>query len=131
MDARQQSEATARTILVADNEADVLALVQSGLARDGYRILTASDGQAALELARQELPDLCVLDVMMPKLTGFEVTQALRAENATRAIRVILLTARSHETDVVRGFDSGVDDYVMKPFSPQELRMRVRALLSR
>jgi DNA-binding response OmpR family regulator len=119
------------TIVIADDAQDMLLLVRSALERDGHRVLSATDGQAALELIRRELPDLCVLDVMMPKLTGFEVTQALRAHEASRATRVILLTGRSHATDIAHGFDCGTDDYLLKPFDPKELRLRVRALLSR
>jgi diguanylate cyclase (GGDEF)-like protein len=129
--AETRAETPEATIVIADDARDVLLLVRSALERDGHRVLSATDGQAALELIRRELPDLCVLDVMMPKLTGFEVTQALRADEASRATRVILLTARSHATDIAHGFDCGTDDYLVKPFDPKELRLRVRALLSR
>jgi two-component system alkaline phosphatase synthesis response regulator PhoP len=118
-------------VLVADDEPHLLRLVKFRLEREGYEVLTAVDGESALQVARDEHPDLCVLDVMMPKLTGFEVTQALRAHEASRATRVILLTGRSHATDIAHGFDSGTDDYILKPFDPKELRLRVRALLSR
>jgi DNA-binding response OmpR family regulator len=120
-----------QTILVADDEDDILNLVRFRLERDGFRVLTASDGAAALALARAELPAVCVLDVMMPKLSGLEVLQQLRADPRTAAARVILLTARSQDADVDRGFEVGADDYVTKPFSPQELRRRVQALLAR
>ena len=128
---REHARHARATIVVADKEADVLALVRSVLEREGHRVLTAIDGQAALDLAGEVAPDLCVLAVMMPKLTGFEVLDALRAAQSTRGTRVILLTSRSRESDVVRGFESGADDYIIKPFSPRELRMRVRALLLR
>jgi DNA-binding response OmpR family regulator len=91
----------------------------------------ARDGQQALELARSEKPDLAVLDVMMPKLDGFELTRRLRAEEATSRMPIILLTARAQDTDVQTGFDAGADDYLRKPFSPQELRTRVQAILGR
>jgi DNA-binding response OmpR family regulator len=120
-----------QTILVADDDDDILNLVRFRLERDGYRVLTASDGAAALELARAERPALCVLDVMMPKLGGLEVLQELRADAQTAEARVILLTARSQDADVDRGFEVGADDYVTKPFSPQELRRRVHAVLTR
>jgi DNA-binding response OmpR family regulator len=119
------------TVLVADDDRDVQNLVRFRLEREGVRVVTASDGEAALQLAREQRPDVCVLDVMMPKLNGFEVLKELRDDDATAGIRVILLTARSGESDVDQAFDVGADDYVTKPFNPQELRQRVRALLSR
>ena len=119
------------TVLVADDDRDVLNLVRFRLEREGVRVLTASDGEAALQLAREEVPELCVLDVMMPKLSGFEVLKLLREDGATAGIRVILLTARAGDSDVDQAFDVGADDYVTKPFNPQELRQRVRAQLSR
>jgi DNA-binding response OmpR family regulator len=118
-------------VLVADDDRDVLNLVRFRLERDGLRVLTASDGAAALELARAEQPHVCVLDVMMPKLGGLEVVKRLREDPATAAIRIILLTARSADGHVDEGFETGADDYVTKPFSPQELRQRVRAQLQR
>jgi DNA-binding response OmpR family regulator len=123
--------AESHTILVADDEDDIRKLVQFGLERDGHRVVMAADGAGALEAARTELPALCVLDVMMPKLSGLEVLQQLREDPRTAGIRVILLTARGREADVDRGFELGADDYVTKPFSPQELRRRVRAVLGR
>jgi DNA-binding response OmpR family regulator len=119
------------TVLVADDDDDVLALVVRRLERDGYKVITARDGAEALRLARENLPDLAVLDVMMPHLTGYEVTQQLRQETITERIPVILLTARVQEDDVKRGFSVGADDYIKKPFSPQELRSRVQAVLGR
>ena len=118
-------------VLVADDDEDILALVSYRLTRAGYEVLTASDGEQALERAREHAPSLAVLDVMMPGLDGYEVTQRLRADPATAAIPVILLTARVQDADVARGFDAGADDYVKKPFSPQELRARVESVLSR
>jgi DNA-binding response OmpR family regulator len=124
------SSGTAR-ILVADNDEDILTLVAFRLERQGYEVLVARDGAEALERAREELPDLCVLDVMMPKLTGYDVTRKLRADPRTERVPVILLTARVQEADVRNGFDAGADGYVRKPFSPQELRERVEATLAR
>ena len=118
-------------VLVADDDDDIRDLVAFRLDRAGYEVLRAGDGQQALELAREHRPDLAVLDVMMPKLTGYEVTRELRADDATSRIPVILLTARVQEADVARGFEAGADDYVKKPFSPQELRARVQAVLGR
>lgn len=120
-----------RTVLVADDDEDILNLVRFRLERDGYRVLTAGDGNAALELARSDPPELCVLDVMMPKFSGLEVLQQLREDPNTAGVRVIMLTARGRDADVDRGFELGADDYVTKPFSPQELRRRVSALLTR
>jgi DNA-binding response OmpR family regulator len=118
-------------VLVADDDEDIRSLVSFRLQRSGYRVLVASDGEEALALALEHTPDLAVLDVMMPKLDGYEVTSRLRGEDATRAMPVILLTARAQEADVARGFESGADDYLRKPFSPQELRARVQAILGR
>jgi DNA-binding response OmpR family regulator len=118
-------------VLVADDDDDIRSLVSFRLQRSGYRVIVASDGEEALALALEHAPDLAVLDVMMPKLDGYEVTRRLRGEDATRAMPVILLTARAQEADVARGFESGADDYLRKPFSPQELRARVQAILGR
>jgi DNA-binding response OmpR family regulator len=118
-------------VLVADDDDDIRDLVAFRLDRAGYEVLRASDGQQALDLAREHRPDLAVLDVMMPKLTGYDVTRELRADSATSRIPVILLTARVQEADVARGFEAGADDYVKKPFSPQELKARVQAVLGR
>jgi DNA-binding response OmpR family regulator len=120
----------AKTVLVVDDEQDILDLVRFRLEHDGYRVITASDGEAGLSLARAERPDLCVLDVMMPKLSGLEVLAQLRDDPSTAAMRVILLTARGQDADVDRGFELGAQDCVTKPFSPKELRRRVHAQLS-
>jgi DNA-binding response OmpR family regulator len=121
----------ALTVLVADDDQDILQLVAFRLERAGYRVITVADGQQALAAAQQHRPDLAVLDVMMPGLNGYEVTRRLREDEATRAIPVILLTARVQDADVSRGFEAGADDYLRKPFSPQELRSRVQAILAR
>lgn len=118
-------------VLIADDEADILALVAFRLERDGFDVIKASDGAEALAAIREQLPDLAILDVMMPRLTGYEVTEQLRADAATSGIPVILLTARVQEADIARGMESGADDYVEKPFSPQELHVRVQAILGR
>ena len=125
----QSPENAAKTVLVADDEQDIVEIVRFRLEHDGYRVLTASDGETALKLARDEHPDLCVLDVMMPKLSGLEVLAQLRDDPATASTRVILLTARGQDADVDRGFELGANDYVTKPFSPKELRRRVSAQL--
>jgi DNA-binding response OmpR family regulator len=122
---------TTPLVLVADDEEDIRALVAFRLERAGYEVITAADGEEALTLATTRLPDLVVLDMMMPKATGLEVTRSLRGQDETKDIPVILLTARAQEADVARGFEAGVDDYVKKPFSPQDLQLRVQALLER
>jgi DNA-binding response OmpR family regulator len=118
-------------VLAADDDEDILDLVAFRLERSGYTVIVARDGEEALELAAKELPDLAVLDVMMPKLDGFEVTRRLRAEEDMRRMPIILLTARSQDADVQQGFEAGADDYLRKPFSPDELRARVQAILGR
>ena len=118
-------------VLVADDDEDILGLVAFRLERGGYTVIVARDGAEALELAVQERPDLAVLDVMMPKVDGFEVTRRLRADEATSRMPIILLTAKSQDVDVQQGFDAGADDYIRKPFSPDELRARVQAILAR
>jgi DNA-binding response OmpR family regulator len=123
-------EIAAHTVLVADDEEDIIELVRFRLEHDGYRVFTAPDGETALQLARELRPDVCVLDVMMPKLSGLEVLAQLRADPTTADTRVIMLTARGQDADVDRGFELGAQDYVTKPFSPKELRRRVQAQLS-
>ena len=118
-------------VLVADDEEDIRALVAFRLKRAGYDVITAADGAEALTLATTRLPDLIVLDMMMPKATGLEVTRSLREQDSTKDIPVILLTARAQEADVASGFAAGADDYVKKPFSPMDLQLRVQALLER
>jgi DNA-binding response OmpR family regulator len=118
-------------VLVADDEEDIRSLVAFRLKRAGFEVITAADGEEALLLATTRLPDLVVLDMMMPKATGLEVTRSMREHEATKDIPIILLTARAQEGDVTRGFEAGADDYVKKPFSPQDLQARVQALLER
>jgi DNA-binding response OmpR family regulator len=118
-------------ILAADDDEDILNLIVFRLERSGYRVVVARDGEEALALAREHVPALAVLDVRMPKMDGYEVTRAMRADEATKDIPIVLLTARVQDADVQRGFDAGADDYVRKPFSPQELRSRVQAILGR
>ena len=118
-------------VLAADDDADILGLITFRLERSGYTVLQAHDGEEAFELARTAKPDLAILDVMMPKLDGFELTRRLRADAATKRMPIILLTARAQEADVQEGFEAGADDYIRKPFSSQELRSRVQAILGR
>jgi len=116
-------------VLVADDDDDILLLVTTRLRRDGYEIVSASSGDRALELARERRPALAVLDIGMPGLDGVSVLEAIRADDSLGGTRVVLLTAKAQESDVRRGYDSGADAYIKKPFSPAELSQRVRALL--
>lgn len=118
-------------ILVADDDPDILALIRLRLERDGYDVVGVSDGERALAAAIERRPDLALLDVTMPNLDGFQVTERLRANEATRTMPVILLTARVQESDLARGVEAGADDYVKKPFSGRELGARVQAALGR
>ena len=122
---------TKNVVLVADDDRDILDLLAFRLGRAGYEVVSASDGEEALRLAVERKPDLAVLDVMMPKMDGFDLTRRLREEEATSKMPIILLTARTQEADIQRGFDAGADDDIRKPFSPQELRSRVQAILGR
>jgi len=118
-------------VLIADDDADIRDLVTFKLEQAGYSVDAYADGLGALDAARRTLPDLVVLDVMMPGLSGVDVTRQLRADPQTARTPVILLTARAQEVDVETGFATGADDYVVKPFSPRELVSRVGAVLSR
>jgi DNA-binding response OmpR family regulator len=117
-------------VLVADDDEDILLLVTTRLKRDGFEIVQASNGDEALAVAREQRPDLAVLDIGMPGLDGVEVLEQIRADDDLRAMKVLLLTAKAQESDVRRGFDAGADAYVKKPFSPADLSARVRELLS-
>lgn len=118
-------------ILVVDDEPDITALVAYHLAKTGYRVSTATNGADALRAAREERPDIVVLDLMLPGLSGYEVLAELRKRDETRDVGVILLTARREEADRIKGLSLGADDYLTKPFSPHELALRVAALLRR
>ena len=118
-------------ILVVDDEPDALELIEFNLKSAGFEVVTALDGESALKKARQLLPALIILDVMLPELDGMEVCKALRREPGTAGIPIIMLTAKAAEIDRVLGLELGADDYVTKPFSPRELVLRVRGLLRR
>jgi two-component system phosphate regulon response regulator PhoB len=118
-------------ILVVDDEPDITALVAYHLARAGYRVSTASTSSEALRAAREERPDLVILDLMLPGVSGYDVLADLRRREETRDVGVILLTARREEPDRIRGLSLGADDYLTKPFSPEELTLRVGAVLRR
>jgi two-component system phosphate regulon response regulator PhoB len=123
--------AAGERVLVVDDEPDIAALVAYHLARTGYRVSTAATGGDALAAAARERPALVVLDLMLPDRSGFDVLERLRADEATRAVAVLMLTARGGEPDRIRGLSLGADDYLAKPFSPQELVLRVGAILRR
>ena len=118
-------------VLCADDDRDILALLALRLERAGYRVAQAIDGDQALSLARELLPDVVVLDVMMPRLSGTEVLAALRADGATAGLRVVLLSARAQEADVERGLEAGADAYLAKPFQAPELLEVVGQLAGR
>jgi two-component system KDP operon response regulator KdpE len=115
-------------ILAVDDEIGILRLIRLELSNQGFRVLLASDGAEALQLAEHHRPDLVILDIMMPEMNGFEVMRRLHERGS---VPVILLTARDHDEDKVRGLELGADDYVAKPFNPEELSARVRAVLRR
>ena len=118
-----------RVILVADDDDDILLLVTTRLRRDGLTVVQASRGDDALALARDVRPALAVLDVGMPGLDGLEVLEHIRGDESLAGTKVLLLTAKAQESDVRRGYDTGADAYVKKPFSPAELSARVQELL--
>ncbi len=119
------------TILVVEDETPLITLLRYNLEREGYAVLEAQDGDEALNLVREHRPDLVLLDWMLPLMSGIEVCRQLRRNPETRAIPIVMLTARGEEGDKLRGLDSGADDYVPKPFSPSELIARIRAVLRR
>ena len=118
-------------VLVVDDEPHIVALVDYHLRKNGYRVSKASNGKEALELAEREQPALIVLDLMLPDMSGFDVLRKLRARSSTREAAVLMLTARREEPDRIEGLTLGADDYLTKPFSPQELILRVKAILRR
>lgn len=125
------ADVPSRRVLMVDDEPDITGLVAYHLARAGYRVITASSGPEALRSVRDEQPDLIVLDLMLPGMSGFDVLAELRRHEETRDIGVIVLTARRDEADRIKGLTLGADDYLPKPFSPEELVLRVGAVLRR
>jgi DNA-binding response OmpR family regulator len=121
----------ATPILIADDEPNILISLEFLMKREGYDVALARDGQEALDAARAAPPALLLLDVMMPRKTGFEVLQELRADEALRGLKVLMLTAKGRETDVAKGLALGADAYMTKPFSTRELVDKVRELLAR
>jgi two-component system, OmpR family, alkaline phosphatase synthesis response regulator PhoP len=118
-------------ILVIDDEKDILELVRYNFEKEGFLVMGAADGEAGLSAAARDVPDLVLVDLMMPGMDGLEVCRRLRSDSRTAAIPIIMLTARSAESDRVVGLELGADDYVTKPFSPRELAARVKAVLRR
>jgi two-component system phosphate regulon response regulator PhoB len=119
------------TVLLAEDDADIRSLVTFKLRRAGHDVHGFGDGLSALAYAREHPPDLAILDVMMPGMSGLDVCRQLRADLATAAVPVIFLTACAEKADIAAGFAAGADDYIIKPFSPRDLAMRVSALLTR
>ncbi|HEX9140898.1 MAG TPA: response regulator [Gaiellaceae bacterium] len=119
-----------RLVLIADDDEDILALVRATIERSGHEVVAVGDGAAALSAMAERRPDLAVLDIAMPELDGLEVLRRLRADDETRDLPVILLTAQAQAADVERGFATGASAYVRKPFSPRDLATRVDDLLA-
>jgi two-component system, OmpR family, alkaline phosphatase synthesis response regulator PhoP len=120
-----------RKILVVDDEQDIVDLISYNLSKEGYHVLKAFNGTDALSVASSELPDLVILDVMMPGLDGFDVCRQLRQQESTESMAIMFLTAKSGEVDQVLGLELGADDYIQKPISPRVLLARVRSILRR
>ncbi len=118
-------------ILVIEDEKNILELVSFNLEREGFQVIATMDGTSGLEMAREELPDLIILDVMLPGMNGLEVCRELHQDPTTGNIPVVILSARAEELDKVLGLEMGADDYIVKPFSPRELLARVKARLRR
>ncbi len=119
------------TILVIEDERDIIEIIEYNFAREGFTVLSATNGEKGLEIARAKRPSVVVLDLMLPGLDGIEVAKRLRQDPATREIAIVMLTAKSEESDVILGLGVGADDYVTKPFKMKELLARVKAVLRR
>ncbi len=120
----------ASRVLIVDDEQNIVISLEFMMKREGYEVSIAQDGQEAIEMIRAEMPDLVLLDVMMPKKSGFEVCQEVRADPGLRSVRILMLTAKGRETEVAKGLAVGADAYITKPFSTKELVERVRAMLA-
>ncbi len=121
----------AEKILLVEDEQDILEMVRYNLEQAGFEVSTAQDGERALAVVREDLPSLIVLDLMLPGIDGLEICRLLKQDAETRAVPILMLTARSEEVDRIVGLELGADDYVPKPFSPRELVLRIRAILRR
>ncbi len=122
---------TKKSILIIEDEADILELIKYNLERDGFRTSGAASGEEGLKVARAKVPDLVVLDLMLPGLDGLEVCRLLKADIKTKQIPIVMVTAKGEESDVVAGLELGADDYITKPFSPKVLVARLRTVLRR
>jgi two-component system phosphate regulon response regulator PhoB len=120
-----------RTVVVVEDEADIQEVIEYNLRREGFRVICAQDGESGLRRAREESPDLVLLDLMLPDVDGVEVCRLLKENPLTRTIPVIMVTAKGEESDVILGLGLGADDYITKPFSPREVVARVKAVLRR
>jgi len=118
-------------ILIVEDEKDIIKMLEYNLKKEGFKVIDARDGEDALDLAVREYPDLILLDLMLPGIDGLEVCKALKRESKTSSIPIIMLTAKSQESDKVVGLELGADDYITKPFSPRELIARIKAVLRR
>jgi two-component system phosphate regulon response regulator PhoB len=118
-------------ILIIEDESDVADLLTLNLRKGGFKISTAADGASGLQTARDDRPDLVILDLMLPKMSGLEVCKILKSDTATAGIPILMLTAKAEEIDRIVGLEFGADDYVTKPFSPREVMLRIRAILRR
>ena len=118
-------------VLLVEDEEDIREMVHFNLFKERYQVLLASDGQTAVDVATKELPELIVLDVMLPKMDGFQVCERLKNDPQTKKIPIIMLTAKGEEEDVIKGLEVGADDYITKPFSPKVLLARIKAVLRR
>lgn len=119
------------TILIVEDEKDIVKMLDYNLKKEGYKVITADDGEDALDAAKTKHPDLILLDLMLPGVDGLEVCKELKNERKTKSIPVIMLTAKAQESDKIVGLELGADDYVTKPFSPRELIARIKAVLRR
>lgn len=119
------------TILIVEDEKDIVKMLDYNLKKEGFKTLSVHDGEDALDLASKDKPDLIILDLMLPGMDGLEVCKTLKKENRTASIPVIMLTAKSQESDKIVGLELGADDYMTKPFSPRELIARIKAVLRR
>ena len=122
---------TKKKILVVDDEKALVSLVTLHMQMAGYEVFFANDGWSALDICKRDKPDLVILDLMLPKLNGWEVCRRIKEDDSIKDIAVLMLSARSEVDDKVRGFNVGADDYVTKPFSPKELVARVKRILDR
>ena len=119
------------SLLVVEDEQDLLEVLRFSLTREGFSVRTAENGEDAIRMVRQQRPDLMVLDLMLPTIDGLSVCRALRSQEQTRDVPVVMLTAKGEESDIVKGLEAGADDYVTKPFSPKVLLARINAVLRR